>query len=185
MIVSSGACFVALAMAVALAAQGGVMGGGIAGGTSSTVGGGQGGGQRGGGLGGGGGGFQMPTRLAMLTTALKLEKEQVQAVKSILDEAAKDAAITAVRAELTTTHAAIGAAIESGAAPDAIDAAIKAYASASQKMANLELSALAKVVKSLTETQRGNTTAMTSAVSVMRGAFLDKKWDATPGASNY
>jgi hypothetical protein len=183
-IASFGACAVAIAMAVVIAAQGGVMGGGIGGGTSSTVGGGQGGGQRGGGF-AGGGGFQMPTRLAMLTSAFKLEKEQVQAVKSILDDAAKDPAVPAVRAELTTTYAAIGVAIEKGASPDAVDAAVKTYAAVSQKMADLELAALAKIVKSLTDTQRGNTTAMTSAVSVMRGAFLDKKWDVTPGASSY
>jgi len=148
-------------------------------------GGGRGGGGGGFGGGGGGGGFQMPTRLAMLTSAFKLEKEQAQAVKTIVDEAARDAAVAAVRAELATAHAAIGAAIEQHASPDAVDAAIKAYAAASQKMANLELAALAKVVKSLNEPQRGNATAMTSAVSVMRGAFLDKKWDTAPGTSNY
>ena len=127
----------------------------------------------------------MPTRLAMLTSAFKLEKEQAQAVKAIVDDAAKDASIAAVRGELPTAYAAIGAAIEKGASPDAVDAAVKTYAAVSQKMADLELAALAKIVKSLTDTQRGNATAMTSAVSVMRGAFLDKKWDVTPGANNY
>jgi hypothetical protein len=38
-------------------------------------------------------------------------------------------------------------------------------------MANLELAALAKVVKSLNEPQRSNANAMSSAVSMMRGAF--------------
>lgn len=170
-IASFGVCAVAVAMAVTAGAQGGGRGGGGGGG--------------GFGGGGGGGGFQMPTRLGMLTSAFKLEKEQTQAVKTIMDDAAKDAAVLTVRGELATTHAAIGAAIEKGASPDAVDAAVKAYAAASQKMANLELAALAKVIKSLNDTQQGNATAVSSAVSAMRGAFLDKKWDVTPGGSNY
>lgn len=177
-------CTAAFAMVVALAAQGGGFQGGGSGSSQGGGSGGQGGG-RGGGFGGGGGGFTLPTRLVMLTSVFKLEKEQVQAVKTIVDEAAKDPTVTTVRAELASAHAAIGAVIEKGATPDAIDKAVKAYADVSQKMANLELAALAKVVKSLTETQRGNATAMTSAVALMRGAFLDKKWDVAPGTSNY
>jgi len=163
---SMAACAAALGLAVGLAAQGrGGGGGGFSG--------------------GGGGGFQLPTRLAMLTSAFKLEKEQAQTVKTIMDEAAKDAAVAAVRGELTAAHAAIGAAIEQGGQPEAVDTAVKAYAAVSQKMANLELAALAKVVKSLNEPQRSNANAMSSAVSMMRGAFLDKKWDVTPGGNSY
>ena len=166
-----GALTIALAMAVAAAAQGGRGGGGGGGG--------------GFGGGGGGGGFQMPTRLAALTAAFKLEKAQADAMKAVIDEAAKDPGLVAARGELTTAYAAIGKAVQSGAKPDAIDAAVKAYASVSQKMADLELAALAKAVGSLNETQRGNTGAITAAVALMRGAFLDKKWDVTPGAKNY
>jgi len=138
-----------------------------------------------GGGGGGGGSVQMPTRMALLTSTFGLDKAQAAAIKTILGEASQNASTTETRLALTLAHAAIGAAIQRGAAADAIDAAVKSYAEVSQRMADLELAALAAVVKSLNETQRGNAAGITSAVALMRGAFLDKKWDVTPGAKNY
>jgi len=142
--------------------------------------------QRGGGGGGGqpagGGGFTIPTRLTLLTTAFKLEKDQVASVKGVIGAAAKD---TTLRTELTSAYAAIGAAIQAGKGQDEIDKAVHAYADVSGKMTTLEMKTLADVLASLTPAQRENSAAVTSAVALMRGAFLDKKWDVAPGSKNY
>jgi hypothetical protein len=161
----------ALGMAGVLSAQGGSRGGGGAGGGATRV--------------GGAGSFVIPTRMVLLTSTFKLDKDQEQTVRNLIDEASKDPRVAATRTELASAHAAIGAAIQAGASPDEVDAAVKTYAAVSQDMASLELNALAKVVKSLHEPQRANAAAMTSAVALMRGAFLDKKWDVAPGAKNY
>jgi len=141
-------------------------------------------GQRGGGGRGGGGGLAAPpkTRLQLLTDLFTLDKTQVSAAKAVLDAAAKTAS---TREALTASYAAIGAAVLAGATQEEIDAAVQRYAMASADMTSREIAALADVLRSLSDVQRGNTNAVGTAVAMMRGAFVDNKWNMAPGSKTY
>ena len=144
---------------------------------------GQGGGRGGGGFGGGGGAFTIPTRSVLLTQSLKLSPAQVKVAKATLDAAHKDAADA--RAKLAAAHSAIGAAISAQGDSAEIDAAIKAYAQASASMADIEMKALADVLKPLPEDVRTASARIDGAIALMRGAFIGKKWDEQVGLRNY
>jgi Spy/CpxP family protein refolding chaperone len=136
--------------------------------------------QRGGG--GGGGGFGGPppptTRLGILAMALTFTDEQKKQVKNTLDADYKAAA--PVRDALTKSRLALGTALQAKKPPAEIEAATKQYADQASAMAQAESKALAKVLKALTEEQRGNQTVMRWALSMSRGMLADKKWDTSP-----
>lgn len=140
---------------------------------------------------GGGGGTSAPefggyqqTRLETLTAAFGLSKDQKKAVKTLLDDAHKDAASN--RDGLVNAHAAIGAAIAANKSQAEVDAAVKAYGQQAAAMAALEMKTLAQLLQHLEPAQRTNGTAIRSAFFLMRGIFLDpKKWDAVPDSRSY
>jgi hypothetical protein len=143
--------------------------------------------QRGGGR-SGGGAPSVPngapqTRLETLDAAFKLTKDQKKAIQTMLDEAHKRAA--PLREGLTAAHAALGRTVQNGESEEAIDAAAKACGEQAAAMAALEMTALARIMQGLDQTQRGNTAAVRSAFFLMRGIFLDKKWDTTPDGRGY
>jgi len=136
---------------------------------------------------GGGGAPPTPleqTRLNILESGFKLNKDQKKEVKTILDEAHKSGA--PVRAALTRTHAAIAAAIQSNKSQEVIDAAVNEYAQQAAAMTALEMQALAQVLQTLDQEQRANGAGVRSAFFLMRGIFLDnKRWDDTPDGRSY
>ena len=137
----------------------------------------------GGGQGGGGGTGLMPsvTRAGMLASTLKLDDAQKKDAKAVLDEAYKAAA--PLRTSLMTARQALGAAVL--AADEAkIDQAIVAYASEVTSMATGEAQALATIVRGLKPDQV-DATAVQTAASLMRGAFVGKKWDTAPDTQFY
>lgn len=124
------------------------------------------------------------TRLNVLESGFRLNKDQKKSVKAMLDDAHKSAA--PVREALTRTHAAIGAAIQSGKSQADIDAAVNEYAQQAAAMTALEMKALAQVLQALDPEQRGNQQAVRSAFFMMRGIFLDnKRWDDVPDSRGY
>jgi hypothetical protein len=124
------------------------------------------------------------TRLNILESGFKLNKDQKKAVKTILDEAHRSAA--PVREALTRTHAAIAAAIQSSKSQEIIDAAVNEYAQQAAAMTALEMQALAQVLQTLDQEQRANGTGVRSAFFLMRGIFLDnKRWDDVPDSRGY
>lgn len=124
------------------------------------------------------------TRLNILESAFKMNKDQKKAVKTILDDAHKDAA--SVRESLSRTHAAIAAAIQSSKSQDVVDAAVNEYALHAAAMTALEMQALAQVLHTLDQEQRANGAGVRSAFFLMRGIFLDtKRWDDTPDGRSY
>jgi hypothetical protein len=124
------------------------------------------------------------TRLNVLESGFRLNKDQKKSVKAMLDDAHKSAA--PVREALTRTHAAIGAAIQSGKSQADIDAAVNEYAQEAAAMTALEMKALAQVLQALDLEQRGNQQAVRSAFFLMRGIFIDnKRWDDTPDGRSY
>ena len=142
--------------------------------------------QRGGGggtRGGEFGGFQL-TRLETLTASFELTKDQKKAVKTLLDDAHKNAASN--REGLLSAHAAIGAAVAANKSQAEIDAAVKEYGQQAAAMAALEMKTLAQLVQQLEPPQRTNGAAIRTAFFLMRGIFLDaKKWDAVPDSRSY
>ena len=123
------------------------------------------------------------SRLDTLDLDFKLTKDQKKTVKDILDAAHKSAA--PIRDALAKAHTDIAAAIQAGKNAD-VDAAVQRYAEQAAAMTALEMKALADVMKTLTDEQRGNNAAVSTAFFMMRGAFLDaKKWDDIPTGQLY
>jgi hypothetical protein len=143
----------------------------------------QGGGRPPGGGGGGGGGGMAAsqTRLAVVTAALKLDDTQKKQVKTILDDAFKAAA--PVRTSLTAARQKLGAAVQAGDQAQ-IDQATSAYAEQATAMARAEAQAVAKIASGLKPDQ-ATPAAVQTTVSLMRGAFVGKKWDTTPDVRFY
>ena len=122
-------------------------------------------------------------RLDTLTINFKLDGDQKKAIKALLDEAYKNA--ESARVGLTQSHAAIAAAIQGNKGQAEIDAAVTAYASHATAMAANEMKAMAQLMNALTEEQRANNAAISQAFFMLRGAFLEKKWDDIPSGRLY
>jgi hypothetical protein len=144
--------------------------------------------QRGGGRGGGGGGDDFGgqplelSRLELLTRAFKLNKDQKDKVKAMLDEAHKGAA--PARDGLTRTRGAIAAAVQSGKSQAEIDEAVKSYAEQATAMTEIEMKALASVLRSVDPEMASNGASVQTAFFMFRGMFLNsKKWDLIPDGS--
>ena len=134
--------------------------------------------------GGGGGAPGIPggafplSRMESLQESFKLEGDKKKAVKAALDEAHKSAA--PVREALLTTHAALGAAVQAGAAQDAVDAAARAYGAQAAAMARIEMDAIAKLI-AIADPDLQNPQAIQAAFFMARGMFLKSgKWDEIP-----
>jgi Spy/CpxP family protein refolding chaperone len=142
--------------------------------------------QRGGRGGGGGGGLGAspapPTRMAIFEAAFTLEGAQKKQIKTILDAGYKNAA--PLRDQLAKARIALGAAIQTGKSED-IEAATKNYAGQVTAMMQAETKALVEFMQVLTEEQRANQTASQSALYMMRGIFVGKKWDMAPDTRFY
>ena len=133
--------------------------------------------------GGGGGSMGMSqTRSAMLTTTLKLDDAQKKQAKTILNDAFKGAA--PLRTSLTAARQTLGAAVQAGDQAQ-IDQAVSAYAERATAMATAEAQAIAKILRALTPDQQANAAAVQTTASLMRGAFIGKKWDTTPDVRFY
>lgn len=131
---------------------------------------------------GGGGGMGMPsTRSAMLVATLKLDDAQKKAAKTVLDDAFKTSA--PLRTALTAARQKLGAAVQAGDQAS-IDQAASAYAEQATAMATAEAQAIAKIVKGLKPEQQ-DAAAVQTAISLMRGAFVGKKWDTEPDVRFY
>jgi Spy/CpxP family protein refolding chaperone len=141
--------------------------------------------QRGGGRGGGGGegGNPKQSRLDLLATAFALDGEQKSQMKTIFEDAYKEAMPT--RTALIEGHAAIAAAIQAKKGQPAIDDAVREYARHAADMTAREVSAMAAAMKLLTPEQRTKTTGMVVAQNMLHGMFMDGKWDGVPGGKKY
>jgi hypothetical protein len=137
--------------------------------------------------GGGGGGSPLPavdlrSRLQILTDAFGLDRDARNAVRASLD--ADHAAAAPLRGALVKNRAALAEAVVTGAAPEVMGNAARAYGAAAAAMTAHEMKALVKLREHLTPEQRKQGTAV--AFYLMRGIFLDdRRWDARPETRNY
>jgi len=127
--------------------------------------------------GGGGGGMSLPSagpyvknHLEMMTDVLQLSKDQKKEVKSLMDEAQKEAA--PLREQLVKGRAQIAAAIQGGKKEE-IDAAVKSYSAIDAQMTAIEMKAFAGIYKALDAEQKQKSRGI---FVMMPGIFTHKNW---------
>jgi len=148
--------------------QGGDMGGGSRGGRDSGMGGDMGGM-------GGGGMRAIPTPMERLSNTLNLNKDQKKQVKSIMDDAQKDA--TPLKEEMLKQRQAIAQAVAAGKSQDDLSGVINEYASSQTKMTLIELGAFNKIYQTLDKDQQAKAPGI---LAMMNGIFKPKNWDSNP-----
>jgi Spy/CpxP family protein refolding chaperone len=129
--------------------------------------------------GGGGGGRgddsipmrETPNRFDQISNVLKLNKDQKKQVKSIMDDAQKEA--VPLRDEVVKSGTAVGDIVAGGKGQPEIDQAVNTYAAAEAKMTAIEMKAFAKIYALLEKDQQANAGPV---FFLMRGAFKGKNW---------
>lgn len=136
--------------------------------------------QRGGGGGGrsrgGDMGAEMPmgrsqNRLDQMDAILKLNKEQKKQVRTIMDDAQKEAA--PLRDQIAKSEADLGEAIAEGKSPEEIDKAANAFGSLRAQMTGIEMKAFAKIYQALDKDQQPGAGPV---FYMMQGIFNGKNW---------
>jgi Spy/CpxP family protein refolding chaperone len=105
-----------------------------------------------------------------MTEDLKLTKEQKKDVKSLMDEAQKEAA--PLKDQIAKSRAQLAAAIEAGKQDD-IDKAVKSHSELEAQMAAIEMKAFAGIYKMLDADQRQRSRTV---FTIMPGIFHAKNW---------
>ena len=127
--------------------------------------------------GGGGSGGNTPmmqqstSRMDQFTQILKLDKDEKKAVKSIMDDAQKEA--TPVKEQMDKGRLAIAQAV-AGGKQEEIDAAVKSYAGVETQMAGIEMNAFAKIYNALDKEQQQKSPQI---YQMMPGIFKGKNWN--------
>jgi Spy/CpxP family protein refolding chaperone len=129
--------------------------------------------------GGGGGGGQgnipamgaSTSKMDQFSTMLKLDKDEKKQIKTIMDDAQKEA--TPVRDQMEKGRLAIAVAVAGGKQED-IDAANKTYAVAGTQMAGIEMNAFAKFYQALDKDQQAKTQPI---FGMFVGIFKNKNWN--------
>jgi Spy/CpxP family protein refolding chaperone len=138
---------------------------------SAQRGGGGGGRNRGGDMGGDMGMARSQNRLDMMESMLKLNKDQKKQVKSIMDEAQKDAA--PLRDQIAKSESELGDAIAEGKTQEEIDKATASLGGLEAQMAELEMKAFAKIYQALDKEQQPGAGPV---FFMMQGIFKGKNW---------
>lgn len=110
------------------------------------------------------------SRMDQFTQILKLDKDEKKTVKSIMDDAQKQAA--PVKDQMDKGRLAIAQAV-AGAKQEEIDAAVKSYAGAETQMAGIEMNAFAKIYNALDKEQQQKSPQI---YQMMPGIFKGKNW---------
>lgn len=134
----------------------------------------------GGGRGGGGGGMNLPVggpytknHMEQMTDILQLSKEQKKDIKTLMDEAQKEAA--PVREQMVKGRAQIAASV--AGKPDGLEEAIKSYSELEGQMAAIEMKAFAGIYKALDQEQKAKASGV---FRMMPGIFSQKNWVDLP-----
>lgn len=133
--------------------------------------------QRGGGRGRGGdaggdmGMMQSQNRLDVMENTLKLNRDQKKQVKSIMDDAQKDA--VPVREQIAKSETDLGDAISEGKSQEEIDKDASALGTVQAQMAGIEMKAFARIYAMLDKEQQPNAGRV---FFMMQGIFKGKNW---------
>lgn len=109
-------------------------------------------------------------RMDRFSEILKLDKDEKKQVKTIMDDAQKEAA--PVRDEMEKDRLSLAQAV-AGGKQEEIDAAAKTYASAESQMAGIEMNAFAKVFQALDKDQQEKSPQI---FAMFTGIFKGKNW---------
>jgi Spy/CpxP family protein refolding chaperone len=129
---------------------------------------------------GGGGGENTPNipmpsgnvnKMELFSQALKLDKDEKKQVKTIMDDAQKEA--VPVRDQMEKGRLAVAAAV-AGGKQDEIDSAVKSYASAESQMAGIEMGAFTKIFQALDKEQQAKSPQI---FPLFAGIFKNKNWN--------
>lgn len=112
------------------------------------------------------------SRLDQMEAMLKLHKEQKKQVRTIMDDAQKEA--SPVRDELAKSEMDLGEAIAEGKSQDDVDKAANACGSLRAQMAGIELKAFAKIYQALDKDQQPGAGPV---YFMMQGIFNGKNWN--------
>jgi hypothetical protein len=127
--------------------------------------------------GGGGGQSNTPmmaptvSKMDQFTQILKLDKDEKKTVKTVMDDAQKDA--LPVRDQMEKGRLAIAQAVAAAKQED-IDAAVKTYAAAETQMAGIEMNAFAKIFQALDKEQQSKSPQI---FGMFAGIFKNKNWN--------
>lgn len=113
------------------------------------------------------------SRMDQFTQILKLDKDEKKQVKTIMDDAQKEA--TPVRDQMEKGRLAIAEAVAAGKQEE-IDAAIKTYSVAETQMAGIEMNAFAKIFQGLDKDQQAKSPQI---FGIFPGIFKNKNWNET------
>jgi hypothetical protein len=171
--------FSGLFTAALVLAQGG-MGGQSGGGMGDMSGGGgtgrnSRGGDTGGDMGGGMPRAAQPTPMERMTTTFTLNKDQKKQVKTIMDDAQKEA--TPVKDQILKGRETIAQGVAAGKSQDDLNAAISELAASQTKMTQIEMGAFLKIYQALDKDQQAKAGALPA---MMNGIFKNKNWDSNP-----
>ena len=130
--------------------------------------------QRGGGKGSGAGPMTQQSsvdRMGQFEQILKLDKDEKKQVRSIMDDAQKDAA--PIRDQMAKGRLGVAQAV-AGGKQDEIDGAVKSYSAVEMQMAIIEMNAFAKIYKLLDKDQQQKAPQI---YAMMPGIFKGKNWN--------
>ncbi|HEX3875675.1 MAG TPA: periplasmic heavy metal sensor [Bryobacteraceae bacterium] len=127
----------------------------------------------------GGGGDQqnipMPTgpgnRFEQFSEILKLDKDEKKQLKTIMDDAQKEA--IPVRDQMEKQRETVAQSVAAGK-QDEVDTAVKAYAASESQMAEIEMSAFANFFKTLDKDQQAQSPRV---FAMFMGIFKGKNWN--------
>ena len=111
------------------------------------------------------------TRMDQFTQILKLDKDEKKQVKTIMDDAQKDAA--PVRDQMEKGRLAVPQAVAAGKQED-VDGGVKAYPAAESLMAGIEMNAFAKIFQALDKEQQSKSPQI---FGMFAGIFKNKNWN--------
>jgi predicted outer membrane protein len=119
--------------------------------------------------------MSVQTKFDTIAATLALSKDQKKAVKTILDEGAKEAA--PVRDQISKSRIAVGEAILAKKSDDEIKQAAAGSSGFSAQLSEIELQTFAKIYASLDDTQKANRPGLSRVLGLMMGIYRNKNWN--------
>ena len=120
-------------------------------------------------------GPQVATKFDSIATTLSLNKDQKKAVKTILDDGAKEAA--PLRDQISKSRIAVGEAIGAQKNDEELKAVAKTSSDLAVQLTQLELRTFAKIFGTLDDTQKKDTRSLGRVFVAMNNIYHSKNWN--------
>jgi hypothetical protein len=115
------------------------------------------------------------TKFDAIANTLNLNKDQRKAVKTILDDGAKEAA--PLRDQTSKSRVAVGEAIGAQKSEDELKQIARSSSDVAAQLVTLELQTFAKVFATLDDTQKKDTHALGRVLGLMNDIYHNKNWN--------